>query len=127
MNRGVFGYSALYYKSGDSNNCYSGHTGQDFPDPVGTPVYAAEDGTVTTVRNLGDRSYGTYIVINHGNGMQTLYAHMYPDQPLVRPGDRVQKGQPIGAVGNHGNSSGPHLHFEVKVGGRPVDPLPLLK
>lgn len=105
--------------------CYSGHTGQDFPGPEGTVVVAAEAGTVT-VKHLGNRSYGTYIVIDHGGGMETLYAHMFPQQPLVRTGDRVKRGQPIGAIGNYGNSSGPHLHFEVKIGGRPVDPMPFL-
>ncbi len=105
--------------------CYSGHTGQDFPGPVGTPIVAAEAGTVT-VRHLGNRSYGTYITIDHGGGMQTLYAHMFPHQPLVKTGDRVKRGQPIGAIGNNGNSSGAHLHFEVKIGGRPVDPMPFL-
>ncbi|EGK09953.1 M23/M37 family peptidase [Desmospora sp. 8437] len=105
--------------------CYSGHTGQDFPGAVGTPIVAAEAGTVT-VRHLGNRSYGTYIIIDHGGGMQTLYAHMFPHQPLVKTGDRVKRGQPIGAIGNNGNSSGPHLHFEVKIGGRPVDPIPFL-
>ncbi|SDW87945.1 Murein DD-endopeptidase MepM and murein hydrolase activator NlpD, contain LysM domain [Marininema mesophilum] len=108
-------------------SCYSGHTGQDFPAPIGTPIKAAEDGKVVKVINLGDRSYGTYVVIDHGNGVQTLYAHMYSDQPVVKVGDEVKKGQKIGESGNNGNSRGPHLHFEVKIGGRPVDPVAFLK
>ncbi|MFC4075474.1 M23 family metallopeptidase [Salinithrix halophila] len=107
--------------------CYSGHTGQDFPGPIGTEVKAAEAGIVKQVTNLGDSSYGTYIVIDHGGGMETLYAHMYRDQPIVQAGERVERGQPIGAIGNNGNSSGPHLHFEVKIGGRPVDPMAFLR
>jgi murein DD-endopeptidase MepM/ murein hydrolase activator NlpD len=108
-------------------NCYSGHTGQDFPGPEGTPVVAAEAGRVSKVQHLGNRSYGSYIVIDHGGGLQTLYAHMYEYQVQVRTGDIVERGQVIGAVGNNGNSSGPHLHFEVLIGGRPVDPIPFLR
>ncbi|SDD09282.1 TadE-like protein [Melghirimyces thermohalophilus] len=108
-------------------HCYDGHTGQDFPGDIGTDVYAAEDGYVEKVVHLGDDSYGTYIVIDHGGGIKTLYAHMYPWQPTVFTGERVKRGQKIGGVGNNGNSSGPHLHFEVKVNGSPVDPRPYIE
>ncbi|SFS85903.1 M23 family metallopeptidase [Marininema halotolerans] len=108
-------------------NGYSGHTGQDFPAPIGTNIFAAESGRVLKVVNLGDRSYGTYIVIDHGGGIQTLYAHMYDDQPVVHAGQSVTRGQKIGESGNNGNSSGPHLHFEVRIGGHPVDPMPFLR
>lgn len=97
------------------------HAGIDIARPIGTPIFAADSGIVTlTKSNPG--GYGYYIIINHGNGLSTLYAHMYPYTVTVGVGDRVRKGQVIAKVGNNGRSSGPHLHFEVRKNGTPVNP-----
>ena len=82
--------------------------------PLGTPVYAAADGVVMTTANL-TTSYGTHIVIRHANGLQTYYAHGTRGSICVSPGQTVKKGQLIMKSGSTGNSSGPHLHFEVRV------------
>lgn len=99
--------TTMYYSSGRY------HGALDYGVPVGTTVYAAADGVVLTVASLSG-SYGNYIVIQHTNGLRTWYAHgngvFY-----VSPGQTVSKGQAIMQSGNSGNSSGPHLHFEVRV------------
>jgi len=68
--------------------------------------------------------YGNYVVLAHRNGVATLYGHLAAS--LVKPGDSVVQGQPIGLEGSTGNSTGPHLHFEMRVSGQPVDPRPFL-
>lgn len=103
---------------------WKAHTGVDFAGPLGTPIYASEDGVVT--RSGPSTGYGWLIVIDHGNGLSTWYAHMYPNQVLVNTGDRVTRGQQIAGIGNNGWSTGPHLHFEVRVGGQHTDPMPYL-
>lgn len=112
---------------------YSGHTGVDFSGSgiSGKPVLAAKAGTVVTstalkYANGNYRSYGEYIVINHHDGTMTLYAHGAPGSRLVSPGQSVSQGQQIMSVGTTGNSTGYHLHFEVRVNGRPVNPTPYL-
>ena len=95
------------------------HKGMDFAAPTGTPIYAAQSGTVTTARYSGNA--GNMIVINHGDGLVTIYMHCHA--MYVSAGQRVEKGQNIAAVGNTGNSTGPHLHFQVEVNGTPVNPL----
>ena len=97
------------------------HTGQDFAAEIGTPVRAAQAGVVTVEHPAWA---GNLVRIDHGNGLETWYAHL--SAIAVVPGQQVDAGTVIGAVGNEGNSTGPHLHFEVRVDGRPVDPLPLL-
>ncbi len=97
--------------------------GIDIGASYGAPVSAAADGVVTSA---GDASgYGTLVVISHGTrggqDLSTAYAHM--SQLLVSVGQHVGRGQQVGAVGNEGNSTGPHLHFEVRLDGSPVDPL----
>ena len=93
------------------------HTGTDIPAPSGTPIYAAQDGVVTTVnRNKNSSSYGYYCIISHGNGYATLYAHQC-QVPPVTEGQTVNKGQVIGYVGTTGRSTGNHLHFELRVNG----------
>lgn len=95
----------------------SNHTGTDIPAPRGTPIYAAQDGIVTTVnRNQYASSYGYYCIISHGSGYATLYAHQCQVPPLTE-GQSVSKGQVIGYVGTTGRSTGNHLHFEVRVNG----------
>ena len=112
---------------------YRGHTGVDFSGSgiARKPVLAAKAGTVVTSTALkypngNYKSYGEYIVINHHDGTMTLYAHGAPGSRLVREGQSVSQGQQIMSVGTTGNSTGYHLHFEVRVNGTPVNPTPYL-
>lgn len=92
----------------------------------GKLVLAAESGTVELVK-FSNKSYGNQVVINHGNGLKTRYAHMLDGSISVSVGQKVSRGQAIGRVGNTGNSTGPHLHFEVIVNGNCVNPLPYIR
>lgn len=98
------------------------HTGIDIPAPQGTAILAAKSGQVITSKkgSGSDWSYGNYVVIDHGNGNSTLYAHM--DSRAVSEGDMVQQGQVIGYVGTTGSSTGNHLHYEVRVNYTRIDP-----
>jgi murein DD-endopeptidase MepM/ murein hydrolase activator NlpD len=97
------------------------HKGIDVAMPEGTALKAVMDGVVSAAQmGSGERSYGLYVVIEHSGGKSTLYAHM--SQILVKVGDKVVKGQIIGLSGNTGFSSGPHLHFELRVNGTHTDP-----
>jgi len=98
------------------------HSGIDLAAALKTPVYAATPGTAYVARERG--GYGLYVVILRDPGFSTLYGHLY--FPLVGTGGQVVTGQVIGLMGSSGNSSGPHLHFEVRLGGLPADPIPLL-
>jgi murein DD-endopeptidase MepM/ murein hydrolase activator NlpD len=98
------------------------HAGQDFGAPVGTPILAATAGTVAYAGWAS--GYGNYTCIDRGAGFATCYGHQ--SKILVSVGQGVQQGQQIGLVGNTGNSTGPHLHFEVRLNGDPVDPMPYL-
>jgi len=80
----------------------------------GMNILAADGGTVKTVKNL-NYSYGSHVIIDHGNGYTTLYAHMQKDSIVVKEGDLVSKGQLIGKLGSTGNSTGPHLHIELRI------------
>lgn len=95
------------------------HSGMDFSANIGTPVYATGDGVV---KKAGWQSgYGKIIVINHGHGYETWYAHL--NDYDVRVGQKVKRGEVIGEVGNTGKSTGPHLHYEVHVKGKVVNPV----
>ena len=99
------------------------HAGLDFKGPTGAAVYSAARGKVAFVgRRPG---YGNAVEIDHGNGLRTRYAHLSAFR--ARAGDPVAAGQVIGAVGSTGRSTGPHLHFEVRLHGRPVNPRPFLE
>ena len=99
------------------------HEGLDFPAGVGTAVYAAADGIVTTSVQTPD--YGNLLKIDHGSGLETRYAHN--SRLLVKAGERVVKGQKIALVGSTGRSTGPHLHYEIRQNGNPLDPREYLR
>src|SRR5688572_12520343 len=98
------------------------HKGVDLAQPSGTPVYATADGIVSMAERYS--SYGNYIQIEHGGELQTRYAHL--SGYAVAAGEPVRKGQLIGFVGSTGRSTGPHLHYEVRVAGEAVDPTPYM-
>ena len=98
------------------------HKGVDLAQPTGTPVYATADGIVSMAERYS--SYGNYIQIEHGGELQTRYAHL--SGYAVSAGEQVHKGQLIGFVGSTGRSTGPHLHYEVRVAGEAVDPRPYM-
>ena len=97
------------------------HTGVDLAAPSGTPIYAAGDGVITWAK--WQSGYGNKIEMEHVNGYETGYGHMSRYAEGIKPGVRVHQGQIIGYVGSTGNSTGPHLHFEIKINGNLVDPL----
>jgi murein DD-endopeptidase MepM/ murein hydrolase activator NlpD len=100
------------------------HQGIDLAAPVGTPIYATADGTVTEAAyNRG--GYGNLIKLDHGRGIETRYAHL--SRVLVSPGQRIARGQVIGHMGSTGRSTGSHLHYEVRIDGRAVNPIPFMK
>ena len=98
------------------------HKGVDLTAPLGTDVYAAMDGEVVFAGKHG--GYGNYVILDHGNGVQTLYGHHRLN--LVHAGDIVRRGQKIAEVGRTGNATGPHLHFELRLDGVQQNPLPAL-
>lgn len=100
----------------------SQHNGIDLAAPTGTPVYATADGQVGKAQYWG--SYGNYVQIEHGGEMQTRYAHL--SSYTVASGDAVRKGDLIGYVGSTGRSTGPHLHYEVRLAGEAVNPMPYM-
>ena len=98
------------------------HNGVDLAAPRGTPVYATADGSVGMAQWYS--SYGNYVQIEHGGQLQTRYGHL--SSYTVVPGQQVRKGDLIGYVGSTGRSTGPHLHYEVRVAGEAVDPTPYM-
>ena len=96
------------------------HEGQDITSSIGTPVVATALGKV--VEREYSSSYGNYVVVAHGNGIRTLYAHLNAFKCEL--GQSVRRGQVIGLLGNTGRSTGPHVHYEVRIGDRTVDPMP---
>lgn len=120
---GSLGYPTSYRHISAGYPNYPGgryHGGVDFPCPTGTAVHASDSGTVAMVKYL-NYSYGYHILINHGNGLSTLYAHN--SKILVSVGQSVSKGQKIAESGSTGNSTGPHCHFEVRLNGNRVNPM----
>ena len=119
-----FRWSSPYgYRIDPIANVKSFHTGTDMACPTGTPIMAAMSGKVTTTGI--NRVYGNYVIIDHGNGYQTLYAHM--SKIIASKGQWVSQGTRIGLVGSTGYSTGPHLHFTVYKNGKLIDPMTVLK
>jgi len=115
--------SGFGYRSDPFHGGAAMHAGLDFRGRVGDPVHAAAKGTVTFV---GTKSgYGKVVEVSHGNGMMTRYAHMSAWR--ARVGQQVAAGDVVGLIGNTGRSTGPHLHFEVRIHGRAVNPRPFLE
>jgi len=114
-------YISSYYgmRTHPVTKIYKLHTGIDIPAGTGTSIYAANAGTV--IKSTYSTAYGNYVVVDHGGGITTLYAHM--SKRLVSVGDYVSKGETIGKVGSTGYSTGPHLHFEILKNGNYTDPL----
>ena len=100
------------------------HAGIDLSAPVGTPIYATADGTISAA-GWNSGGYGNLIKIDHGSGIETRYAHL--SAILVRPGQRIARGEQIGRMGSTGRSTGSHLHYEVRVAGSAVNPIPFMK
>jgi len=99
------------------------HAGIDLAGPLGTPIYAAADGIVG--RAQWANGYGNLVELEHGRGIQTRYGHL--SQILVRDGQRVRRGELIARMGSTGRSTGSHLHYEVRLDGRAVNPIPFLQ
>lgn len=111
------------YRRDPLNGSGAMHSGLDFRGPTGAPIHAAADGTVSFVGNKS--GYGKTVEITHGNGMLTRYAHM--SRWKATQGAQVSAGDIIGAIGSTGRSTGPHLHFEVRINNRAVNPRPFLE
>ena len=115
--------SGFGYRSDPFTGAGAFHAGLDFKGPIGAPIYAAAKGVVSFA---GVKSgYGNCIEIDHGNGLLTRYAHMSAFRAVI--GQLVSAGDAIGAIGSTGRSTGPHLHFEVRINGNPVNPRPFLE
>jgi murein DD-endopeptidase MepM/ murein hydrolase activator NlpD len=100
------------------------HQGIDLAAPVGTPIYATAEGTVSEA-GYNNGGYGNLIKLDHGRGIETRYGHL--SRILVSPGQRIARGQLIGHMGSTGRSTGSHLHYEVRIDGRAVNPIPFMK
>ena len=100
------------------------HAGIDLAGPVGTPIYATADGTITDA-SWNNGGYGNLIKIDHGRGIETRYGHL--SAIMVREGQRVHRGEMIARMGSTGRSTGSHLHYEVRIDGRAVNPIPFMK
>lgn len=115
---GAFNSSSFGWRVDPFTGQMAFHEGLDFMAEAGAPIYAAAGGIIVAAENTPD--YGRLIKVDHGSGVETRYAHT--SVFLVKPGDRVEKGQMIARVGNTGRSTGAHLHFEVRINGVALDP-----
>jgi murein DD-endopeptidase MepM/ murein hydrolase activator NlpD len=114
----AFNSSSFGWRLDPFNGHKAFHEGLDFMASVGTPIYASARGIVSAAEQTPD--YGKIVKIDHGLGVETRYAHA--SLLLVHAGDRVEKGQKIAEVGSSGRSTGPHLHYEIRLDGNPLDP-----
>jgi len=119
----AFNSSSFGWRIDPFNGHKAFHEGLDFTAAAGTPIYAAAGGIVSTAEQTPD--YGKIVKIDHGSGLETRYAHA--SKLYVRAGERVEKGQKIAEVGSTGRSTGPHLHYEIRLAGNPLDPRKYLK
>jgi murein DD-endopeptidase MepM/ murein hydrolase activator NlpD len=115
--------STFGYRSDPFNGSGAFHPGLDFRGAYGAPIHAAAEGRVSFVGQI--RGYGNVVEISHGNGLLTRYAHM--SKTMAKVGQQVAAGDTIGAIGSTGRSTGPHLHFEVRINNRAVNPRPFLE
>jgi murein DD-endopeptidase MepM/ murein hydrolase activator NlpD len=104
---------------------FRGHTGVDIAGPIGTPLYATKSGKVTKSQCGWNGGYGCYIIIDHGGGVTSLYGHA--SQLNVSYGDKVEQGDIIALMGSTGRSTGPHIHFEIRINGKRTNPLKYVK
>jgi murein DD-endopeptidase MepM/ murein hydrolase activator NlpD len=120
---GVYISSPYGMRTHPTTGEYKLHTGTDFcaPNINGKTVYAAKGGEV--IYAAKHKAYGNFVIIDHGAGVSTCYAHMQDGSMLVSVGQKVSQGQPIGKVGSTGYSTGPHLHFEVRIDGATTNPM----
>jgi len=111
--------SGFGYRSDPKGRGRRMHLGVDFAAPMGTPIYAAADGVVVSAEHEG--GYGQTVRVRHDFGFESVYAHQ--SRMRVRPGQRVSRGEHIGDMGRSGRTTGVHLHYEVHLNGRPVNPM----
>lgn len=114
--------SGYGYRTNPVDGEYKLHNGVDYAAGEGTEIYSPAAGTVSKIGS--DSSSGNYLKIDHGNGYETAYAHMLSFS--VQDGEKVRAGQAVGAVGTTGKSTGPHLHFVLRVNGSTTDPEPYI-
>ena len=114
----AFNSSSYGWRIDPFNGNKAFHEGLDFSAEVGTPIYAAAGGIVSSAETMPD--YGKIVIISHGSGLETRYAHT--SKLLVKVGERVKKGQIVALVGNTGRSTGSHLHYEIRLNGNALDP-----
>lgn len=119
----AFNSSSFGWRLDPFNGHKAFHEGLDFTAESGTAIYAAAGGIVASAEQTPD--YGKIVKIDHGSGLETRYAHA--SRLFVKAGERVQKGQKIAEVGSTGRSTGPHLHYEIRLAGNPLDPRKYLK
>ncbi len=102
------------------------HSGADLAVPRGTPVHAVADGTVVALRTLRT-GYGRHVVVDHGNGYSSWYAHLDRIDGTLHVGDAITRGSVVGTAGSTGSATGPHLHLEIRLHGVPMEPMALLQ
>jgi len=116
--------SAFGVRSDPFRRAAAMHAGIDLAGPVGTPIYATADGVIAKA-GWNSGGYGNLVEVDHGRGIVTRYGHL--SKLLVSEGDRVTRGQIIGRMGSTGRSTGSHLHYEVRIDDRPVNPIPFMR
>jgi murein DD-endopeptidase MepM/ murein hydrolase activator NlpD len=116
--RAAFNSSSYGWRIDPFNGNKAFHEGLDFSANAGAPIFAAAGGIVSAAETMPD--YGKIVIVSHGSGLETRYAHT--SKILVKVGDRVEKGQVVALVGNTGRSTGPHLHYEIRLNGNALDP-----
>ncbi len=116
--RAAFNSSSYGWRIDPFNGRKAFHEGLDFSAETGTTIFAAAGGIVTAAESMPD--YGKIVIIAHGSGLETRYGHT--SKLLVKVGERVKKGQAVAEVGNTGRSTGPHLHYEIRLNGNALDP-----